>query len=183
MQRPEKPHPTVQPASGVTSPAEPEVATPSGFDPVARVYRADWAVSHANVHRTAALPPAVDADVSSVERQPFAEDGTRLIRTRAPRSATSPQDVAGSTPVSDGLTLDRLYARFDAIARGWVNGDSTNAHRSVVERLAANQSNAVELGWSNFLVARRGGTGRLELLGSRVPGQARELVPDQIPRR
>ena len=82
--------------------------------------------------------------------------------------------------IADGLPLDRLYARFDAIARGRAHGDSSAAHASVMERLAANQRGAEALGWTGFVLERAGGTGRLELRGTRVPGEAAELVPDAI---
>ena len=183
MHGPEKLDPTALTARS-QPPTDPEIARPSEFDPVARVYRTAWAVNHANVHRPGVdTSGAAHSDSNRVDRQPFAEDGTRLIRARTTPSLQHAEDTGEASPVSDGLTLDRLYARFEAIARGWVGGDSSAAHRSIVERLVTNQSNAVELGWSNFLVSRRGGTGRLELHGSRSPGQDRELVPDQIPWR
>lgn len=158
--------------------------TPSEFDPVARVYRPAWAISHAHVHRAGpAARNASESNLDGAEHHPFAEDGTRLIRPRTAHSVTSGDSTGASSIVSDGLTLDRLYARFDAIATGWVIGDSSMAHRSIVDRLASNESHAAALGWSNFLVARCGGTGRLELHGSCTPGGKRELVPDQIPWR
>jgi len=83
--------------------------------------------------------------------------------------------------IADGLPLQRLYARFDAIAAGLTQGDSTAAHRSVIERLAANQRRAEALGWTAFVLERVGGSGRLELRGVPSPGQGRELVPDAIP--
>ena len=182
MQGPEELDPSTRPGRRST-PVESEVGRPSEFDPVASVFLPAWVVSHANVHRPGVdSSSAAHADLSDVERQPFAEDGTRLVRARTPSSVAVGDEPAGPA-ISDGLTLERLYARFDAIAKGWAFGDSSGAHRSIVERLTTNRSNAVELGWSNFLVARRGGTGRLELLGSRTAGQTRELVPDQIPWR
>jgi hypothetical protein len=83
--------------------------------------------------------------------------------------------------IADGLPLQRLYARFDAIAAGLTQGDSTAAHRSVIERLAANQRRAEALGWTAFVLERVGGSGRLELRGVPSPGHERELVPDAIP--
>lgn len=83
--------------------------------------------------------------------------------------------------VAEGLPLERLYARFDAIARGRAFGNSSAAHRSVIARLAANQRRAESLGWSDFVLARAGTTGRLELRGVRSPGEDHELVPDAIP--
>jgi hypothetical protein len=87
----------------------------------------------------------------------------------------------GDVVVADGLPLQRLYARFDAIARGRAFGDSTAAHRSIIARLASNQKRAESLGWSEFILERAGTTGRLELRGVRAPGAEHELVPDAIP--
>ena len=72
----------------------------SAFDPVARVYRTAWAISHANVHRSGA-DPSDDRrdDISTVERQPFAEDGTRLIRKWTPRPLTGDGTDGESTPI------------------------------------------------------------------------------------
>jgi hypothetical protein len=83
--------------------------------------------------------------------------------------------------IADGLPLQRLYARFDAIAAGLTNGDSSATHRSVIERLASNQRRATALGWTGFVLERRGGSGRLELRGRPAPGLDLELVPDAIP--
>jgi len=91
--------------------------------------------------------------------------------------ATFPGDIV----VADGLPLERLYARFDAIARGRAPGNSSAAHQSVIERLAANQRRADALGWTEFVLERAGGSGRLELRGAPAPGRDRELVPDAIP--
>lgn len=88
---------------------------------------------------------------------------------------------AGDIVVADGLPLERLYARFDGIARGRSDGDSTAAHRSVLERLASNQRGAVAIGWTAFVLERAGGSGRLELRGTSPTGSERELVPDAIP--
>lgn len=87
----------------------------------------------------------------------------------------------GDIVVADGLPLQRLYARFDAIARGRAFGDSSAAHRSVIARLASNQKRAESLGWSEFVLERAGTTGRLELRGVPAPGRGHQLVPDAIP--
>lgn len=87
----------------------------------------------------------------------------------------------GDIVVADGLPLQRLYARFDAIARGRAFGNSSAAHRSVIARLASNQRRAESLGWSEFVLERAGTTGRLELRGVAAPGEAHQLVPDAIP--
>jgi hypothetical protein len=83
--------------------------------------------------------------------------------------------------IADGLPLQRLYARFDAIAAGLAKGDSLAAHQSVIARLAANQLHAESLGWTGFVLERVGGSGRLELRGIPAGGLDRELVPDAIP--
>jgi hypothetical protein len=83
--------------------------------------------------------------------------------------------------VADGLPLERLYARFDAIAKGLAFGNSSSAHQSVMSRLASNQRRAKSLGWSQFVLERAGTTGRLELRGVRAPGEEHQLVPDAIP--
>ena len=91
--------------------------------------------------------------------------------------ATRPDDIV----IADGLPLERLYARFDAIARGRAHGDSSAAHRSVIARLESNQRRAEVLGWTDFVLARAGGSGRLELKGTRPSSRTREPVPDAIP--
>ena len=91
--------------------------------------------------------------------------------------ATFPADIV----VADGLPLERLYARFDAIARGRTPGNSSAAHQSVLERLASNQRRAEALGWSAFVLERAGGSGRLVLRGTPPIGPDRALVPDAIP--
>jgi hypothetical protein len=87
----------------------------------------------------------------------------------------------GDAVVADGLPLGRLYARFDATARGRTHGDSSAAHRSVIERLQSNQRRAEALGWTTFVLERAGGSGRLELRGTPPGGDEPELVPDAIP--
>ena len=86
----------------------------------------------------------------------------------------------GDIVIADGLPLQRLYARFDAIARGRAFGTGS-AHQPVIARLASNQKRAESLGWSEFVLERTGSTGRLELRGVPGPGQDRQLVPDAIP--
>ena len=68
--------------------------------------------------------------------------------------------------------MDRLYARFDAIARG-------RAHRSVIARLESNQRRAADLGWTAFVLERAGSTGRLVLL-LRATGFALDRAPNQL---
>jgi hypothetical protein len=91
--------------------------------------------------------------------------------------ATRPGDIV----VAEGLPLERVYARFDAIARGRAPGSSSAAHQSVLERLASNQQRAEALGWTTFVLERAGGSGRLVLRGTTPSGRDRELVPDAIP--
>ena len=91
--------------------------------------------------------------------------------------ATLPGDIV----VADGLPLERLYARFDAIARGRAPGNSSAAHQSVLERLGSNQQRAEALGWSEFVLERAGGSGRLVLRGTPPIGPDRALVRDAIP--
>ena len=88
--------------------------------------------------------------------------------------------IRGDVVVADGLPLERLYARFDAIARGRAHGDSSAAHGSVIARLESNQRRAAELGWTAFVIERAGGSGRLELRGMPPTAGDRELVPDAI---
>ena len=88
--------------------------------------------------------------------------------------------IPGDVVVADGLPLERLYARFDAIAPGRAHGDSWAAHGSVIERLRCNQRRAAALGWTAFVLERLGG-GRLALRGTPPGGSAPELVPDAIP--
>ena len=97
------------------------------------------------------------------------------------RVAMDRPTMPGDGVVVDGLPLERLYARFDAIARGRAHGDSSAAHRSVIEQLRSNQRLAAALGWTAFVLERAGGTGRLALRGTPPGGNAPELVPDAIP--
>ena len=88
--------------------------------------------------------------------------------------------VDGDMVVADGLPLQRLYERFDAIARGRAFGIGSAAHQSVIARLAFTQKRAESLGWSEFVLERTRSTGRLELRGAPGPGEDRQLVPDAI---
>jgi hypothetical protein len=51
----------------------------------------------------------------------------------------------------------------------------------VLERLASNQRRAEALRWSEFVLERTGGSGRLVLRGTPPIGPDRALVPDAIP--
>ena len=96
-------------------------------------------------------------------------------------NATNRVTPPGDTVMADGLPLERLYARFDEIARGRAHGDSWAAHQSIIARLASNQLRAASQGWSDLALERVGGTGRLELRGASPDGSGRSLVPDAIP--
>lgn len=96
-------------------------------------------------------------------------------------TVTDRATLPGDLVVANGLPLERLYARFDAIARGRAPGSSSAAHQSVIERLASNQLRAEALGWKEFVLERAGGSGRLVLRGTPPIGADRELVPDAIP--
>ena len=105
--------------------------------------------------------------------------------TAAPAAVTG---AAGATAVTtaplafeDYLALDTLYSRFDAIARGRARGDSSAVHRAVLSRLAFNRRQGEALGWTMCALERRGGSGRLQLLGVRADGDVREALPDWIP--
>ena len=108
---------------------------------------------------------------------PTPEPNNRRFAAGVMDRATLPADIV----VADGLPLERLYARFDAIARGRAPGNSSAAHRSVLERLASNQRRAEALGWSEFVLERAGGSGRLVLRGTPPIGPDRAVVPDAIP--
>lgn len=86
----------------------------------------------------------------------------------------------GDIVVADGLPLERLYSRFDAIARGRANSDGPTAFQSVINRLASIQRHAEMNGWTSFVLERSGDTGRLELRGAPTPGEDRILIPEQI---
>ena len=120
-----------------------------------------------------AKQPAASAESSTPTPEPHGDGfGTTVMDC-----ATLPGDIV----VADGLPLERLYARFDAIARGRAPGNSSAAHRSVLERLASNQQRAEVLGWSEFVLERLGGSGRLVLRGNPPIGPGHALVPDAIP--
>jgi hypothetical protein len=89
--------------------------------------------------------------------------------------------LPGNVVVADGLPLDRLYARFDAIARGRTPADGSAAHRSLIERLRSNRRRAEALGWTAFVLERAAGSGHLELRGTPPGGRDSELVRDAIP--
>ena len=119
-----------------------------------------------------AKKPAASAESST----PNPEHNSGFLAT-VMDGATLPGDIVAA----DGVPLERLYARFDAIARGRAPGNSSAAHQSVLERLAFNQQRAEVLGWSEFVLERVGGSGRLVLRGNPPIGPDRELVPDAIP--
>lgn len=127
-----------------------------------------------DANRSTAALDTGDASSDEATRTRTDRDETRMMRSED-------RIQMDRTIVADGLPLERLYARFDAIANGRHQGDSSAAHGSIIERLAANQRRAEALGWSGFVLERVGGSGRLELRGVRNIGRSAELVPDAIP--
>lgn len=101
---------------------------------------------------------------------------------RAP-GAGEPTGVGESGPITGDRRepLAALYERFDAIAKRRASGNSTSAHRAVVNRLEANRKLAEACGWTACELERQGGSGRLRLWG-RPPlsGGGREVVPDSL---
>ena len=81
----------------------------------------------------------------------------------------------------DRVSLDSLYAWFDAIKEGRATGDGWGAYVAVLDRLAANRRVAEAHGWTSCAVERRGAGGRLRLWGVGAIGGERELVPDWAP--
>jgi len=77
------------------------------------------------------------------------------------------------------VSLDTLYARFEAIANGRTNGDAWAAHEAVLDRLDANRYIAEENGWMACALERLEG-GWLRLWGVRPTGTERELIPDWL---
>ena len=78
------------------------------------------------------------------------------------------------------VSLETLYARFDAIARRGAPGNSTAAHEALQDRLAANRSVAESVGWTAFSLERCGGIGPLRLWGVPPNRDANEVVPDWL---
>lgn len=79
------------------------------------------------------------------------------------------------------VSLETLYARFDAIARLGAPGNSQEAHGAVLTRLAANRAAADADGWTSLSLERAGGMGRLRLWGVPPAREHREIVPDWLP--
>jgi hypothetical protein len=76
-------------------------------------------------------------------------------------------------------SLEALYARFDVIADGREpTGDSMTAHRAILSRLASNQLRAEAEGWTEFLLTRMGGTGRVYFEATPPSRIGRAIVPD-----
>jgi hypothetical protein len=75
------------------------------------------------------------------------------------------------------VSLETLYARFDAFARGRARGGH-GTHEAVLERLTANQRVAEAAGWTSCALARAAGMGRLRAWGV-PPGEGeRRPIPD-----
>lgn len=80
--------------------------------------------------------------------------------------------------MNEHVTLDTLYARFDAIAEGRVPSDRWNAHAAVLDRLAANRRTAERNGWTSCALERAGGMGRLTAWGLPPGSTQRHPIPD-----
>lgn len=75
------------------------------------------------------------------------------------------------------VSLDTLYARWEAIANGPASGDGWAAHAALLDRLAANRYIAEQHGWMSCALERLDG-GWLRLWGVPPTGTERELIPD-----
>ncbi|HEV2179157.1 MAG TPA: hypothetical protein VGR59_02500 [Gemmatimonadaceae bacterium] len=75
------------------------------------------------------------------------------------------------------VSLDTLYARWEAIANGPASSDGWAAYVALLDRLAANRSIAEQHGWMSCALERLDG-GWLRLWGVRPAGTERELIPD-----
>lgn len=79
------------------------------------------------------------------------------------------------------MSLERLYADFDAIAVGQApHQNSTAAHQAVLSHLAENSVLAEASGWTSLSLGRLGGTGRVHLEGTPPSGRGRGIVPDLL---
>jgi hypothetical protein len=87
----------------------------------------------------------------------------------------------GNLVLTDGLPLERLYVRFDTIARGRAPAEMSALRGSMIDRLAATRRCAEAIGWTDFVTDRASGSGRLELSGASSPRRDREIVPDMVP--
>ncbi len=76
------------------------------------------------------------------------------------------------------MSLNELYTRFDAIAKGREKGNSSAAHDAILVRLAANRLVAETDGWTSCALERSGGGGRLRLIGLPPSGSRRATVPE-----
>lgn len=75
------------------------------------------------------------------------------------------------------VSLDTLYARWEAIANGPASSDGWAAYVALLDRLAVNRSIAEQHGWMSCALERLDG-GWLRLWGVRPTGTERELIPD-----
>jgi hypothetical protein len=103
-----------------------------------------------------------------------------LREPAAPEALLAPS--RNNLVLATGLPLERLYVRFDTFARGRARGDSSASHRPMMDRLAASRRCAEAIGWTDFVMERAGGSGRLELSGASDSGSGREIVPDAVER-
>ncbi len=77
------------------------------------------------------------------------------------------------------VSLETLYARFDAYAEGRAHGKGGwTAYEAVLDRLAENQRVAEAYGWTSCALERVGSTGALRAWGV-PPGECqRHPIPD-----
>lgn len=80
-------------------------------------------------------------------------------------------------PNDERISLETLYARYDAVAAGRTQGNSPDLHRAIITRLAENRVLAGNAGWTACSLDRLGG-GRLGLWGVAPGGATRTEVPD-----
>lgn len=78
------------------------------------------------------------------------------------------------------VSRDALYRRFDEIAEGRKGGDGWDAHRAVLDRLAANQRAAEADGWTSCALERTAGMGRLKAWGVPPGAVERHPIPDWL---
>lgn len=77
------------------------------------------------------------------------------------------------------MSLDKLYARFDALSEGRDGADrGWSIHAAILERLAANMREAEDRGWTSCALERAGGMGRLRAFGVNPGEPQRRVIPD-----
>ena len=77
------------------------------------------------------------------------------------------------------MSLEKLYARFDALAEGRDVADrGWSVHEAILDRLAANMREATDRGWTSCALERAGGMGRLRAFGVQPSEPHRRVIPD-----